>query len=129
VSPALDDITVESIITLGPTTGGKLLTSSPSVSIDDFDSAVATISLAKKDHASLIVGGDERIRQLEFRFEDIQALSARLIDWARQQDVDAALKKLRELPTDAKGRMPRLHLVALALAGDTDRLRFYQESF
>ncbi|TXR48436.1 DUF6990 domain-containing protein [Phyllobacterium endophyticum] len=126
----LGDILLQTIPRLRPITGGKTLDYGGSISTPEFTNTVAKIFSRKEFHASLIVGWELKpLRQPDFTFEDIRALSTRLIEWAKSQDVDAALKRLRESRTDSKGTEPLYHLAALALAGDVDKLDYYQRSF
>jgi hypothetical protein len=106
----------------------KVLECNNSLTTLRFTIATAKISSKKNSHEPLIVA-NERLRQPDFTLEDIRALSARLIEWAKSQDIDAALQRLRALPTDAKGAYPRRHLAALALVGDVEKLEYYQRSF
>jgi hypothetical protein len=124
----LGSFLVQVILKLEPRKEGKSLQCYFSVSNKELDVAAARIFGERETHTPLITDSDN-LRQPDFTFEDIRALSARLIEWARRQDIDAALKGLRELPTDAKGAMPLRHLAALALAGDVDRLEYYQRGF
>ncbi|MDR6634244.1 hypothetical protein J2X72_003054 [Phyllobacterium sp. 1468] len=127
-SYSLGDVEITIIMRLEPRRIGKRLLIYKSVGLCKLDAIIGDISDRKPVHVPIITG-DEDIRQLEFGFSDIRSLSKRLIEWGEGQDIKAALRKLRELPTDAKGAFPRRHLGALALAGDVGRLKFYQQAF
>ncbi|TXR46288.1 DUF6990 domain-containing protein [Phyllobacterium endophyticum] len=127
----IGDIQLQIIPRLRPIWGGKRLACVRSVTTKQFTSACTKIfhrNTEKHPHNPL-VRGDEDLIQQDYTFKDISALSERLIEWAKIQDVDPALKRLRELPTDSKGTEPLYHLAALALAGDVDKLAYYQRSF
>jgi hypothetical protein len=124
----LADRRVKLFIRLKQLTSTKKLICNNSVTTSVFSAACANI-LGRKDSYTPLIGGDEGLYRPDFTFEDIRALSKRLIDWVKIQDIGAALKDLRELQTDAKGAFPRRHLAALAIAGDVERLEYYQQSF
>ena len=54
--------------------------------------------------------------------------SETVIAWAREQDLDEALREHAALPTNSRGTLPIKHFAALALTGDVDRLKSYQAS-
>ena len=70
-----------------------------------------------------------RIRAPEILEEHVRQASEEAITWAREQDLDKALREYAGLPTTAPGARPVWHLAALALLGDMTKLKFYQASF
>jgi hypothetical protein len=68
-------------------------------------------------------------RKPEYNFDDIGHLSSQILEWAESCDIEAGLAALRALPTDCLGAMPVRHLAALAVAGDTETLGRYRDSF
>ncbi|WP_156759373.1 DUF6990 domain-containing protein [Microbacterium karelineae] len=60
---------------------------------------------------------------------DVRSACARILDWAAAQDLDQEVRRLSEAPTDSPGNLPVMHLAALALTGQLDRLREYAASF
>ena len=70
-----------------------------------------------------------RIRAPEILPEHIRQASDEAIAWAREQDLDKALRDHAALPTNAPGGRPIWHLAALAVLGDVAKLKSYQASF
>ena len=65
----------------------------------------------------------------EVEIENVARLSDEAIDWAKKQDLPAALIEHAGLPTNAPGARPIWHLAALAILGDVAKLRSYHSSF
>lgn len=61
--------------------------------------------------------------------EHVRQASGEAIAWAKDQDLDKALREYEALPTTAPGARPVWHLGALAVLGDVHRLQSYQASF
>lgn len=59
----------------------------------------------------------------------VKRASDEAIAWAREQDLDKALRNHAALPTNAPGARPVWHLAALAMLGDVAKLKSYQASF
>ena len=64
-----------------------------------------------------------------FSISDIERMSEEIIRWASNQDLEALFEEHRLLPTSCAGELPFRHLAALAVAGDVEKLKFYQASF
>lgn len=60
---------------------------------------------------------------------DIGAMSDQLLAWAKECNIDACLKALRDAPTNSIGNTPIRHLAALAETGDVETLTGYLDSF
>jgi len=69
------------------------------------------------------------IRAPEILEQHIHQASNQAVEWARAQDLRKALHDHAALPTDAPGARPLLHLAALAILGDVERLNLYRSSF
>jgi hypothetical protein len=102
----------------------------PSVSTEPFSKACETIDIGHGSYAPLIVPfKDIRVRVPEVLSEHVRQASDEAITWAQEEDLDMALRKHVALSTDAPGAAPVWHLAALAVLGDTARLKTYQASF
>jgi len=101
-----------------------------SVSTDEFSEACRKVQNDRERYSALIVARNwEGIYAPEIKEEHIHQASQQAIDWAKEQDLQQALLKHAALPTDAVGTGPALHLSALVLLEDIEKLKFYQTSF
>lgn len=101
----------------------------PSISSEEFSTAVGLILGEVKDHVPVVVSNDPPEKLVEFSANDVSRLSEKAISWAHAQSLEDGLATYRNLPTDAKGAMPLRHLAALAIAGEVDRLESYRRNF
>ncbi len=102
-----------------------------SVSNDEFNTYCSKIFKERKRFSHLVPANKGiDIRAPEILEQHINQASAQAIEWAKQQDLDAALQEYRlKKPVDCWGTLPVKHLAALAILGDIDKLKFYQTSF
>ena len=92
--------------------------------------ARAKIRMNRRRYSPLVIDlNGLSIRVPEIAEEHVRQASERSIAWAEEQDLDAELKALAALPTDASGTGPILHLAALAVSGDVAKLQSYQTTF
>jgi len=61
--------------------------------------------------------------------ENVRQATAEAVSWARELDLDKALREHAARPTNAPDTPPILRLAALALIGDVAKLKSYQASF
>lgn len=101
-----------------------------SVSTEAFSTACASILGRRSSYSPLVRAWTGiHIRASEILHEHVCQASDDAIVWARDQNLDKALRAHAELPTNAPGARPVWHLAALALLGDVEKLKFYQASF
>jgi len=102
-----------------------------SVSTKIFSSVYSRIGNERDDYAPLIVSWKRLLIRdaVVIKEEHIHQISQQAIDWAKEQDLDKALLDHAVLPTNAPGTGPVLHLSALALLGEIEKLKYYQASF
>jgi len=102
-----------------------------STSTDEFSTVCSQIGNDKEHYESLVVSWSGLdIRDPEFiKPEHIHQASQQAIDWSKEQDLYQALLDYAALPTSAPGSQPILHLSALVLLGNIEKLKFYQSSF
>lgn len=101
-----------------------------SVSNDQFSKICNQVGSDKRTYTALVsawTGID--IRAPEILPEHVQQASDQAIAWAKEQDLEKALREHAALPTDAPGIQPIWHLSALVLCGELEKLRYYQASF
>lgn len=109
---------------------GQQLDGTLSTSSEAFSEAYKIIDDCGSNYASLIVKRNGwKVRAPEITETHVRQSSADAISWAKEQNLDAALKEKAALPTTAPGTGPVLHLAALAVLGDIDRLEYYQSRF
>jgi len=109
---------------------GQQLDGTLSTSPETFSEAYKFIDDCGSNYASLIVKRSGwKVRTPEIIETHVRQASADIISWAKEQNLDAALKEKAALPTAAPGTGPLLHLAALAVLSDIDRLKYYQASF
>ncbi len=111
----------------------KPLTATPFVSTPAFDDLVERIDGTPRHLIPLVgpIGWGDRETKIPqpINEEVIAGISEEVVDWARAQDLDAVLARLRALPTSSVGIQPLKHLAALADAGDVATLQSYAEAF
>ena len=64
-----------------------------------------------------------------FTRHEVKEISKQVVQWAKEQDLEAALAEWRSMPTGMPGDWPMQHLSALSVCGDTDTLKRYQSGF
>ncbi|WP_414492909.1 DUF6990 domain-containing protein [Stenotrophomonas maltophilia] len=101
----------------------------PSISSEEFSTAVGLILGEVKDHVPVVVSTELPEKLAELSASDVSRWSEKAISWAHAQSLEDGLAAYRNLPTDAKGAMPLRHLAALAIAGEVDRLESYRRKF
>ena len=102
------------------------------VETEAFSNACATICAdhGSGDNDPIVVAKDKLIICVpEVLDQHVRQASEKAIAWAREQDLDLALRKHAALPTSSPGALPVWHLAALVLIGDVDRLKSYLKSF
>lgn len=128
-------VQADRVLTILPklTTGSlQTLRLNPGVGTADFDRAYTTISGRQGGDTQPIVhvfGEVGTVRAELLAPEDIRGLSERVIEWGQGQNLDAAVRDLCATATDSPGNLPVMHLAALSLAGDLDRLEQYLAAF
>ncbi|WP_227288115.1 hypothetical protein [Boseongicola sp. H5] len=130
---ALADRILETIWKLrnyGPTLPQVLQTRS-SVGVDWFNAASGYISGRKSKHRTFIIEDKYNLAKAQPVTPDmVEAAAEQAVAWAKAQDLDAQLQAYRTRPLhlgfDGYGSA---HLAALALCGDIDKLRHYQERY
>ena len=101
-----------------------------STSTDAFSSACAKVDPGYGMSAPLVTPwNNPDIRASSILEEHVRLASEEAILWAREQDLEKALREHADLPTGAPGARPIWHLAALALLGDIAKLKSYQASF
>lgn len=101
----------------------------PSISSEEFSTAVGLILGKRRHYAPVIVSNELPEKLVELSANYVSILSEKAISWAHAQSLEDGLAAYRNLPTDAKGAMPLRHLAALAIAGEVDRLESYRRNF
>ncbi len=105
------------------------LESTLSVSTEVFSNACLSVRPEFGANAPLISNRKGlKVIAPEIQEEHVRQASEEAIGWAQEQDLDQAIKEKAALPTDAPGTGPILHLAALVVSGDIDRLKYYQSS-
>jgi len=96
-----------------------------------FSSVYSQIGNERYGYSPIIVAWNGLdIRDAEMiRAEHIHQASQQAIEWAKEQDLDKALLDHAALATSAPGTGPVLHLSALVLLGEIEKLKSYQASF
>lgn len=109
----------------------KTLAFLESVSTYNFINAANYILDEKNDHKPMIKPWQSEFRQRmpDFSLEDIESLVHRLIVWSKNQDIDVALREYQMECPDRPGQKQIYHVAALALAGNVNKLEYYQKSF
>jgi len=128
---SLSDRIVDIMYEIGRATRYQQFRSTLSVSTEIFSLVCSRIENERYSYAHLIAawkGLDIRDAEM-IRPEHIHQASQQAIDWAKEQDLDKALLDHAALPTNAPGTGPVLHLSALALLGEIEKLKYYQASF
>lgn len=125
----LDDRIVQIIYGLDRIKGQQKFAAMLSMTTETFSKAASKISGDSSGFPLVRSWSNIDIRAPEILNEHIRQASENAIAWAKEQDVDKALKEYALLPTDAPGARPIWHLAALALLGDVEKLKFYQASF
>lgn len=129
-SVSLPDRSVEIIYGIRKYRDDQGLEVMPSISTRGFSEACLSIKKRGGSHTPLAVPfRDTCIRVREVLSEHVRQASDEAIAWAKDQDLDMALRKHAALSTDASGAAPVWHLAALAVLGDIARLKSYQASF
>jgi len=101
-----------------------------SLSTDAFSGACSSVAGEQTHFYPLVrAWSGLDIRASEILEEHIRQASDEAIAWAKEQDLDKALREYADLPTDAPGARPIWHLATLALSGDLSKLKFYQARF
>ncbi len=101
-----------------------------SLSTDAFSKACYLICENMGDFAPLVIPWNSRkVRAPRISETHVRQASAEVISWAKEQNLNAALQEKAALPTTAPGTGPVLHLAALAVLSDVDRLEYYQSRF
>jgi len=127
----LPDRIVDIIYGVSRATKYQQFSSSLSVSTEVFSLVYSRIGNERYSYAHLIAawkGLDIRDTEM-IRPEHIHQASQQAIEWAKEQDLHKALLEHAALPTSAPGTGPVLHLSALALLGEIEKLKSYQASF
>jgi len=128
---SLSDRVVDIMYGISRATRYQQFSSTLSVSTKKFSLVYSRIENECDNYAPLIVawkGLDIRDPEI-IRPEHIHQASHQAIEWAKEQDLNKALLDHAALPTNAPGTRPLLHLSALALLGEVEKLKFYQTSF
>jgi|GEM_PF-735599 len=101
-----------------------------SISTDEFSAVCSQIRSNGYNYWPLVVSWSGiDIRVPEIKEEHIHQASQMALDWAKEQDLHQALLNYAALPTTSPGTEPVLHLSALALLGDIEKIKSYQKSF
>ncbi len=126
----MPDRIVDIIYGIRGQTGDRELVAMLSVSTEAFSHACSEICAEGARYSPLVRAWEGPARAAPVISEDhVRELSDEAISWAQEQDLDAGLRELAALPTDAPGARPVWHLAALAVMGHIDRLKSYQASF
>lgn len=110
--------------------GEQQLAASPTLSTDKFSDVCAKIRADGASYTPLVRAWKSfKVKVPEVEIEHVVRLSGEAIDWAKKQDLPAALLEHAGLPTTSPGARPIWHLAALAILGDASKLRSYHSSF
>jgi hypothetical protein len=110
--------------------GEQQLAASPTLSTDKFSDVCAKIAADRSSYTPLIrAWKGTKLKVPEVQIEHVVHLSDEAIDWAKKQDLPAALFEHADLPTTAPGAQPIWHLASLAILGHMSKLRSYHSSF
>ncbi|WP_299146761.1 hypothetical protein [uncultured Tateyamaria sp.] len=110
--------------------GEQQLAASPTLSTDKFSDVCAKIRGRGTGYTPLVRAWKGiKFKVPEVQIEHVVRLSDEAIDWAKKQDLPAALLEHAGLPTNAPGARPIWHLAALVILGDVSKLRSYRSSF
>lgn len=126
----LPDRTVCTIYGIRNFSDDQQLDGTLSLSTDAFSKACFTIRDRGSRYADLAtLWNGWKISAPEITEAHVHQASEACITWAKAQDLNAALQEKIALPTSAPGTAPVLHLGALVVAGDIEKLKSYQASF
>lgn len=105
----------------------------PSVSTKDFSVLVKYIFENKKPrkivHSGIVRNNQQSIYTKNITREVVENYLQEIEIWAQEQDIEAGLLKYSAIPFDTKGIYPLYHLSALAITGQTAKLKEYLQNF
>lgn len=126
----LPDRTVQIIYGIRKYGKGQQFEATLSASTNIFSHACKVVDSGYGSYAPLVRSRKGLCYQApEILEEHVRQVSDVAIAWAKEQDLDKALRDHAALPTDAPGALPIWHLAALALLGDVAKLKSYRASF
>ncbi|MCQ0970248.1 hypothetical protein MLD63_07415 [Paracoccus sp. TK19116] len=128
---AKDDRLIDVNPTIRPMVGRTMVAPGVSVTTEAFIAATDAVSGKNEGGYPLVVPWppQDGVYVTQLDAEVVAEISQQSIDWGMAQDLDAALASMCAYATDEPGSRPLLHLAALALAGETEKLESYRQSF
>ena len=117
--------------TIRPMTGKTMVAAGVSVTTEAFIAATDAVSGKAEGGHPLVAPWPphDGVYVTQLDADVVAKISQQSIDWGMAQDLDAALAAMRAYGTGEYGSRPLLHLAALALAGETEKLESYRQSF
>lgn len=100
-----------------------------SVSSKKFNEVAVYIRGSKNYYSVESPSVDMIFTDSEITYSDINEVSEKIIDWAKNFDLESKINELANLPTDCKGNLAVKHLAALVITKNIEKLNFYKNSF